>query len=174
MSGGGGGVLSSDMINIKAFRQYSADGSAGQPSRCTSHPGRHARRRRLVPGRAVCHVRLRGRRPLARVEYLRETVPLQPLEAPVQHAHPTDVLHARRQPTAAIRTRTRLPLRELASQKQEGAYLIDFDHNQQIMVRQIDFVGRPDKRRNELDDAVASKGVVVAQGRPDGELWRQC
>lgn len=53
-------------------------------------------------------------------------------------------------------------------------YLIDFDHDQAIIPLQIDFVARPDDGRDELDDAVAIQDVMVSQGRPDGELSRQC
>lgn len=78
-----------------------------KPSSCSVHRGRQGWRS-LVAGRAVCHVRLRGRRPVRRVEYLREVESPQPLEAAVHDAHPTNVLHT--SVSRHLATRGRLPI----------------------------------------------------------------
>lgn len=53
-------------------------------------------------------------------------------------------------------------------------YLIDLHDNEKIIGFQIDLVARSDKRSDELNDVVAIQNIMVPQGRPDGELWRQC
>lgn len=53
-----------------------------------------------------------------------------------------------------------------------SAYLIDLDDDEQIVAFEIDIVARPDKRRDELNDAVATQGIMVSQGWPNGELGR--
>lgn len=75
-----------------------------------------------------------------------------------------------------------LYISECCSQQREAkacfyfshTHLIHLNYDEQLVVLQINFVARPNERRNLLDHTIPAQDIVVTEGRPDRELLALC